>query len=146
MGTALAGPGHVFDPPKHPFGNDASDVIDLVFLPFQPGPGYLSVQPVCSLAWQAFNNLGFLGPASEPESDIAGRNAQAAAQALWDELELWSSRGDRIPGHVRLLYDLGAESELPYWLDISIDRSADGVVALLPSPRASAPAFESPPT
>ena len=132
LGTALAGPDNVFE--SMPAGHEADtrDELDLVFLPFEPGPAYSSIQSICERAWQVLNNFGFLGPAADPASEAAGQAADAAARSLWDEIELRDSRGRRIPGRVVVLYDTGQQREPNHWLDVTIDRNAADVGAAVP--------------
>lgn len=144
LGTALAGPGNVFESIAREPDRDTNDEVELVFLPFEPAPAYSSIQSICELAWRALNNFGFLGPAADPASDAAGQAADAAARNLWAEIELRDSRGRRIPGRVVVLYDLGGQSEMKHWLDVTIDRNAADIPAVVPWPPLRASTAESP--
>jgi hypothetical protein len=146
LGTALAGPRNVFGATALAGEMDERDEVQLVFLPFEPGPGYSSIQSTCERAWQVLNNFGFLGPAADPASDVAGQAAYAAARSLWDEIELRDSRGRRIPGRVDVLYDMSQQRELNHWLDVTIDRKAAGVGAVIPWPPVHASTGETPAT
>ena len=131
VGVAHARPENVLASSEQTPSRSSRDVIDLVFLSFEPDPGYAAVQPVFERAWQALENFGFLGPAADPESDVAGQQAAADARRVWSEIELWSTRGQRIPGQVAAFYDHGPGSELHYWVDVVIDRDTDAAAELL---------------
>jgi hypothetical protein len=143
LGTAIAGPSNVFASARTTV---APGDVELVFLPFEPTPAYSSIQSICRRAWQALDNFGLLGPAADPASDAAGREADLAACDLWAEIELRDAQERHISGRVVVLYDMGRENESTYWLDVSLDRTSADVAALFVTPLASAPAFESPVT
>lgn len=83
VGTVVAGPENVFSPDPRDAEIDPRGAIELVFLNFRAGRGYAAIQPILKLAWQAFSNLGYLGPASDPAPAIAGQQAAAGgAHAL----------------------------------------------------------------
>jgi hypothetical protein len=146
LGTAVAGPKNVLPSGMRSRDAEVPGQLELVFLPFQPAAAYAAIQPVCELAWKSLTNFGFLGPAADPASDAAGKDADTAARALWAEIELRDPRGSRVPGRVVTLYDQGHENEMEYWLDVAIDRDFAGVAAVLPSPDVAVQASEPPPS
>ncbi len=125
IGTVVAGPENRFPTRGE---DDPRDEVMFVFLPFVPAPGYEALRPAFRLAYRVFKNLGFLGPAADPASDLAGRQAAAAARTLWTEIELRDAHGQIVSGHVITFYE-GDEVEAPYWVDIRLGRAFAAVPA-----------------
>ena len=83
----------------------------------RPLPGYAVVQPVVRAATDALRGLGYLGPASEPVSDAAGRAALARGATLGRALELRDARGALAAAdYVELMDWPGTEPEVTAWV------------------------------
>ena len=124
---------------------DAPEWVEFSLLDFQPLPAYETVAPVVRLVSRALANFGFLGPAADPASDVAGRVAYATAQAFWDELELVDTTGNPVGGRVVWLIEMTVGGQTSHWLDVELDDAGAAVPARLRPPRSATPAAHSPP-
>lgn len=123
---------------------DARNWFEFSLLDFKPLPALQSVAPVVRLASHALANLGFLGPAADPASDAAGREAHAAARALWDELELVDATGNPVGGRVVWLIEMTFSGQTSYWLEVELDEADAAVPAHIRPPRPATPTYNPP--
>ena len=112
--------GSATTPPREPEPDEPA-WFRFCFLDFRPLAAYETVAPVLRLASRALANFGYVGPAADPVSDEAGRAAYAAAQRLWNELELADGAGRPIAGRVALFLEHTMGGEVGYWLDVELD-------------------------
>lgn len=104
-----------------------------------PLPGLEALRRTLGDASRAFDNFGFLPPTGElaggvsAEGAAAGEAAFAAAQAVYQELELRDSKGRFVPADVEYVFG-GRTADEPFTLAASIDDARSVVPATLPIP------------
>ena len=114
------------------------------FLDFMPTEAFDSVRPIVERASQAVANFGFLGPAADPASDVAGQEAMAAARRLCSELEVADAAGRRLPGRVTWIEETVRFDGSTYRLDLEVDAAEAGLPARVPSPPIRQPGHQPP--
>jgi hypothetical protein len=110
---------------------------------------YETVAQTIQLATRAYSNFGFIGPAADPASALAGTAAQAEARQLCDELEIHDSEGRATNGRVIWFLDgyspFGTLINSRYLLHIELSESGAAIPALLRHPLRDDVAYEVPP-
>ena len=127
-----------------PSDADAPDWFEFSLLDFQPLPAFANVAPLVRLGSRAPANFGLVGPAADPASDVAGREAFAAARAFWDELELGDVMGNPVGGCVAWLIEMTFGTQTSYWLDVELDEAGAAAPARVQPPRLVTPTHNPP--
>jgi hypothetical protein len=102
----------------------------------QPQPGYAAIEGELRLGWTAMYGSGFLGPVSDPASELRAKAAVRRAEEIRDRLELVDEAGVLVPAWIDIL---GRDPQTWQRLQINFvfDVAAAGVVARIqPPPRA----------
>lgn len=78
--------------------------VQYVLATFEPNPAFAAVEEALALATTAFLNFGFLGPADDPSSEIAGADAAKEASGLTAKFEVADSNQEKAVGGVVAFY------------------------------------------
>ena len=78
---------------------------------FEPLPGYDSVASIVQRAHSTARTLGYLGPAANAQSKVAGDAAWAALEALCAELELYDDEGRLVPARIDMMNEWRSKGE-----------------------------------
>jgi hypothetical protein len=98
---------------------------------FQPAAAYSSVADVIRLDNLARHRFGFLGPVADPQSDIRGREAMEAADAVCNEIEFRDLFGQLVSGRVLHIWQSDVAGGFQVQLHVQFDQDAAGVAARL---------------
>jgi hypothetical protein len=120
---------------------EPGDSFEFCFLDFRPLAGCDGLRPVLRLAADAFTNAALLRACADPAAEAA---ADAAARALWGELELADATGRPVAGRVVWFLDHGVDGHPSYWLDVALDDAAAPVPAPVHIPPRNAPGYRPP--
>lgn len=96
------------------------------FLDFTPNASFASVRHIVQRASHAAVNFGFIGPAADPASAAAGREALAAADLFCAGLEITDTAGRPVPGRVTWLTHVTRHDGTAYLIDLDLDSAETG--------------------